>query len=70
MAQAIAAAGRSGQLQQWSDAEGLDHGFVVAGPSEGGCRSLSVLIRRPGSDDRVEQRQACRDGATAAAPPS
>ena len=70
MAQAIAAAGRSGQLQQWSDAEGLDHGFVVAGPSEGGCRSLSVLIRRPGSDDRVEQRQACRDGATAASPPS
>lgn len=70
MAQAIAAASRSGQLQQWSDADGLDHGFVVAGPAEGGCRSLSVLIRRPGSDDRVEQRQACRDGAAVAASPS
>lgn len=70
MAQAIAAASRSGQLQQWSDADGLDHGFVVAGPAEGGCRSLSVLIRRPGSDDRVEQRQACGDGAAAVASPS
>ena len=70
MAQAIAAASRSGQLQQWSDADGLDHGFVVAGPAEGGCRNLSVLIRRPGSDDRVEQRQACRDGAATVASPS
>lgn len=70
MAQAIAAASRNGQLQQWSDADGLDHGFVVAGPAEGGCRSLSVLIRRPGSDDRVEQRRACRDGAAVAASPS
>lgn len=70
MAQAIAAASASGQLQQWSDARGLDHGFVVAGPAEGGCRSLSVLIRRPGSDDRVEQRQACRDNVAGSASPS
>lgn len=70
MAQAIAAASASGHLQQWSDAEGLDHGFVVAGPSEGGCRTLSVLIRHAGSDDRVERRQACGDRVETDSSPS
>lgn len=62
-ATAIAAALRSGEVQEWYESAGQVHGFVVAGEAEaeGGrtCRALSVLTRAPGGADRVDQRRAC-----------
>ncbi len=62
-AAAIAAALRSGEVQEWYESAGQVHGFVVAGEAEadGGklCRALSVLTRAPGGADRVDQRREC-----------
>lgn len=62
-ATAIAAALRSGEVQEWYESAGQVHGFVVAGAAEadGGrtCRALSVLTRAPGGADRVDQRREC-----------
>ncbi|KQN90982.1 hypothetical protein ASE95_11985 [Sphingomonas sp. Leaf231] len=62
-AAAIAAAMRSGEVQEWFEAAGQLHGFVVVGEAsaEGTqtCRALSVLTRAPGGADRVDQRRAC-----------
>ncbi|WP_238303143.1 hypothetical protein [Sphingomonas phyllosphaerae] len=62
-ATAIAAALRSGEVQEWYESAGQVHGFVVAGEAEaeGGrtCRALSVLTRAPGGADRVDQRREC-----------
>ncbi|MBB6505189.1 hypothetical protein F4693_002176 [Sphingomonas endophytica] len=62
-ATAIAAALRSGEVQEWYESAGQVHGFVVAGETEaeGGrtCRALSVLTRAPGGADRVDQRREC-----------
>jgi hypothetical protein len=61
---AIDAALRTGEMQEWRDATGADHGYVVAGPAsdEGAlaCRDLSILTRAPGAADRVDQRHECR----------
>ncbi len=66
-AQAIAAALRSGEVQEWYETAGRVHGFVVAGePERDGartCRALSVLTRVPGGADRVDQQRACLPGA-------
>lgn len=70
MQPAISAAFRTGQMQQWLTADGNERGFVVAGPAEGHCRTLSILIKRDG-DNRVETRRQCPGGpieSTAAAP--
>jgi surface antigen len=60
---AIAAALRSGEVQEWFEAAGQVHGFVVAGAAEQDgaqtCRALSILTRAPGGADRVDQRRAC-----------
>lgn len=61
-AAAVRAASVRGTLQQWSDPVSLEHGFVVAGPSDGRCRSLSILTRKPGSEDVVEARKECDGG--------
>ncbi len=62
-ATAIAAALRSGEVQEWFEAAGQVHGFVVAGEAEPDgvrtCRALSVLTRAPGGADRVDQRREC-----------
>ncbi|VXC84659.1 hypothetical protein [Sphingomonas sp. 8AM] len=62
-ATAIAAALRSGEVQEWYESAGQVHGFVVAGEAEADgartCRALSVLTRAPGGADRVDQRRAC-----------
>jgi hypothetical protein len=62
-ATAIAAALRSGEVQEWFEAAGQVHGFVVAGEAEQDgartCRALSVLTRAPGGADRVDQRREC-----------
>lgn len=61
---AIDAALRTGEMQEWRDATGAGHGYVVAGPAsdEGAlaCRDLSILTRAPGAVDRVDQRRECR----------
>ncbi|KTT74071.1 hypothetical protein [Sphingomonas endophytica] len=60
---AIAAALRSGEVQEWYEAAGQVHGFVVAGDAEQDgaqtCRALSVLTRAPGGADKVDQRREC-----------
>lgn len=56
---ALAAAMRTGSLQQWSREGGDERGFIVAGPAQNGCRDLSILVRRFGSDDRVEKTREC-----------
>jgi hypothetical protein len=62
-AAAVAAALRSGEVQEWYESARQVHGFVVAGEAEadGGrtCRALSVLTRAPGGADRVDQRREC-----------
>ncbi|MEG8037934.1 hypothetical protein QP166_00705 [Sphingomonas sp. LR60] len=62
-AAAVAAALRSGEVQEWYESTGQVHGFVVAGEAEadGGrtCRALSVLTRAPDGADRVDQRREC-----------
>lgn len=64
---AIAAALRSGEVQEWYEVNGGIHGFVVAGAEErdGGrtCRALSVLTRAPGGADRVDQHRECLPAA-------
>jgi type IV secretory pathway VirB10-like protein len=65
---AIDAALSSGALQQWTSVDGAERGFVVAGPVDQGCRTLSILTRRDG-DDKVETRRECAaatGGGTAA----
>lgn len=64
---AVAAALRTGSLQQWSREEGDERGFVVAGPIAEGCRDLSILTRRVGDDDRVEKRRECLSAQSSAA---
>lgn len=54
---AIAAAARTGMLQQWASADGMERGFVVAGPAEQGCRTLSILTRRDGGNEVRTQRE-------------
>lgn len=56
---ALAAAMVTGTLQQWTRADGGERGFIVAGPAENGCRELSILVRRFGSDDQVEKSREC-----------
>ncbi len=62
-ATAIAAALRSGEVQEWYESAGQVHGFVVAGEAEADsgrtCRALSILTRAPGGADRVDQRREC-----------
>lgn len=62
-AAAIAAALTSGEVQEWYEAAGQVHGFVVAGAAEQDgertCRALSVLTRAPGGADKVDQQRAC-----------
>lgn len=62
-AAAVAAALRTGEMQQWYEAAGDVRGFVIAGPAEQDgaqrCRALSVLTRAPGGTDRVDQRHEC-----------
>lgn len=64
---AIAAALRSGEVQEWFEAAGQVHGFVVAGVAEEDagrtCRALSVLTRTPGGADKVDQRRECLPAA-------
>lgn len=61
---AIDTALRTGEMQEWRDAAGPAHGYVVAGPAsdEGtlACRDLSILTRAPGAIDHVDQRRECR----------
>lgn len=63
-ASAIAAALRSGDMQEWHAGNGGEHGFVVAGLAEEQdgkvCRALSVLTRAAGMGDRVDQMRECR----------
>jgi hypothetical protein len=58
-ADAVAAALRSGIMQEWRDSAGTTRGFVVAGPVADGCRMLSVLTRSADAGDRVEQMREC-----------
>ncbi|WP_233150549.1 hypothetical protein [Sphingomonas mollis] len=67
MQPAVSAAMRTGQMQQWAKSDGSERGFVVAGPSAGGCRTLSVLIKR-GGDNEVKSLREC--GATGKAVPA
>ena len=58
---AVALALETGRLQQWTDADNGEHGFVVVGdadPADGRCRMMSVLVRRDGGDD-VQRGRAC-----------
>jgi hypothetical protein len=64
---AIAAAARTGMLQQWASADGVERGFVVAGPAEQGCRTLSILTRRDGGNEVRTQRE-CTPLSNQAAP--
>ncbi|GAA3707508.1 hypothetical protein GCM10022268_16110 [Sphingomonas cynarae] len=54
---AIAAALRTGTMQQWTSVDGAERGFVVAGPMDRGCRTLSILTRRDGDSDVRTQRE-------------
>lgn len=56
---ALAAAMRTGTLQQWVREGGDERGFIVAGPAQNGCRDLSILVRRFGSEDQVEKTREC-----------
>lgn len=55
---AVDAALRTGTLQQWTSSDGAERGFVVAGPAERGCRTLSILTRRDGGSE-VTTRHEC-----------
>jgi len=61
MQPAVDAALRSGTLQQWTSSDGAERGFVVAGPAERGCRTLSILTRRDGGSE-VTTRRECSAG--------
>lgn len=63
MQPAIDAALLTGALQQWTSADGLEQGFVVAGPADRGCRMLSILTRRDGGNN-VEKRRECAPPAS------
>lgn len=67
MQPAVSAAMKTGQMQQWAKSDGSERGFVVAGPSDGRCRTLSVLIKR-GGDNEVKSLREC--GATGKAMPA
>ena len=64
---AIAAATKTGVMQQWISADGMERGFVVAGPAEQGCRTLSILTRRDGGNEVRTQRE-CAPSSDQAAP--
>ena len=57
MQPAIAAALRTGTMQQWTSVDGAERGFVVAGPVDRGCRTLSILTRRDGDSEVRTQRE-------------
>ncbi len=67
MQPAIAAALRTGTMQQWTSTDGAERGFVVAGPADRGCRTLSILTRRDGDSEVRTQREctAATDDGTA-----
>ncbi len=67
MQPAIAAALRTGTMQQWTSTDGAERGFVVAGPADRGCRTLSILTRRDGDSEVRTQREctATTDDGTA-----
>ncbi len=58
MQPAIDAAMTTGAMQQWTSSDGAERGFVVAGPAEQGCRTLSILTRRDGNSE-VDTRREC-----------
>lgn len=60
--QAIAAAIRTGEFQEWTDRDGAS-GFAVPGVADvsasGACRPLAVLTRRPDGTDQVSNSKVC-----------
>lgn len=69
MQPAIAAALRTGTMQQWTSADGAERGFVVAGPADRGCRTLSILTRRDGDSEVRTQHECMAATADRATPP-
>jgi hypothetical protein len=68
MQPAIDAAMTTGAMQQWTSSDGAERGFVVAGPVEQGCRTLSILTRRDGSSEVGTRRECAGTAAPATRP--